>query len=450
MNPKQLNPNPKNPRKITDKKLKALKAGLDEFGDLGGIVFNRRSGQLIGGHQRVKALDLDAAKIEPILDYDPPTRTGTVMEGYVHLNGERFSYREVDWDDAREKSANIAANKGAGEWDMAQLTEWFRDLDGLKWNLDLTMFDEDERKQFFKEEKIEGLTDPDDIPEKVSTRCQPGDLWLLGNHRLLCGDSTNILDTEKLMNNERAVLCFTSPPYSDQREYNGSKELSTEYLATFIRSSFSFVDIFAVNLGISRKNNEINQYWNDYIKEARDCGLKLLSWNIWDKGEAGSIGNQTAMFAISHEWIFIFGNAKKELNRTVRNISAGHLANYNGNRQKDGSIKKQKNKIVGEFSQLKTILHCIAQKARDEIDHPARFPVELPETYILACSDPNQIIYEPFCGSGTTLIACEKTKRECYGMEIDPHYCDIIIERWEKFTGQKALLAQSREENANG
>jgi DNA modification methylase len=169
--------------------------------------------------------------------------------------------------------------------------------------------------------------------------------------------------------------------------------------------------------------------------------LKLLSWNVWDKGEAGSIGNQTAMFAITHEWIFVFGKQKKELNRTVPNKSAGSLANHTGNRQADGTIKKsEKEKIIGEYSQLKTVYPVTAQKARDDIDHPARFPVEFPLGYIEACTDPGDWVYEPFCGSGTTIIAAEKTGRKCLGMELDPGYCDIIIARWENITGAKAVL----------
>jgi DNA modification methylase len=327
------------------------------------------------------------------------------------------------------------------EWDMDFLKDELKSLDLLGFDLDLTGFGKDELNTILADPIPEGKTDPDAIPEQVETRCKPGDLWILGDHRLLCGDSTNLTDVEKLFCGEKAELCFTSPPYADQREYNGGKELSTEYIATFIRAAFGFCDYFAVNLGISRKNNEVNPYWDDYIKEAKNCGLKFLSWNVWDKGECGSIGNQTAMFGISHEWILFFGQDRKNLNLTVANKSAGERANHTGNRQSDGSIKQSKERIVAEFSQLKTIYSVTAQKARDDIDHPARFPVDFPLGYIEACTDPGQGVYEPFTGSGSTLIACEKTGRKCYGMEIDPHYCDIIIERWEKFTGKQAQLS---------
>ena len=146
------------------------------------------------------------------------------------------------------------------------------------------------------------------------------------------------------------------------------------------------------------------------------------------------------MFGISHEWIFVFGTEPKALNRTVPNKYAGDLADHNTTRQADGSVKRGKNRTVGDFSQLKTVYQASAQKARDEIDHPARFPVEFPEGYVEAYTATGQSVYEPFSGSGSTLIACEKTGRRCFGMEIDPKYCDVILERWEKFTGKKAQL----------
>jgi hypothetical protein len=145
---KDLQQNPHNPRTITDKKLKMLAKALEEYGDLSGIVFNRKTKQLVGGHQRSKVLDQDA---EVVIEqkFKKPTRTGTVALGYILINGERFSYREVSWDETKEKAANIAANKGAGDWDKAKLTEWMKDLGESFLDLDLTMFDDVERVKFF-------------------------------------------------------------------------------------------------------------------------------------------------------------------------------------------------------------------------------------------------------------------------------------------------------------
>lgn len=144
----QLSANPKNPRRVTDTKLEMLKKALAEFGDLSGIIFNQKTGQLVGGHQRVKVLPPDA-KITLRKTFDKPTKSGTTAEGFVEIDGEEFAYREVSWSETKEKAANIAANKGAGDWDFPQLTEWMTELDAEGFDKELTMFDEDELERLF-------------------------------------------------------------------------------------------------------------------------------------------------------------------------------------------------------------------------------------------------------------------------------------------------------------
>lgn len=138
---KSLKPAAYNPRKITMQQLKMLKNALEEFGDLGGIVYNRRTDRLIGGHQRCKVLPKDAP-IEITKTYDQPTRTGTVSEGYIVIDGERFSYREVDWDETKEKAANIAANAHSGDWEIEKLEEVLKDIanSDIKIDIELTGF----------------------------------------------------------------------------------------------------------------------------------------------------------------------------------------------------------------------------------------------------------------------------------------------------------------------
>ena len=290
--------------------------------------------------------------------------------------------------------------------------------------------------------KVEGKTDDDAVPEFVEQNPRGvvrGQVYRLGNHRLMCGDSTDMNDVDKLLEGKRADFCFTSPPYSDQREYNGGKDLSTQKLARFLQAP---CDLFAVNLGMQRKNGEVYPYWEDYIAEAKASGLKFLSWNVWDREDAGSIGNQTAMFAITHEWIFVFGSERRDLNLTVPNKRAGGTTTVT-NRQADGSIKEAPRSTIREFSQMKTVWRIPAEKARNHaFDHPAMFPVVLPEAHIKACTQPGERVFEPFGGSGTTMIACEKTGRAGFLMEIDPHYCSVILARWEAFTGLKAELSQ--------
>ncbi len=412
----KLRADPKNARRHSVKNLDAIKGSLEAFGQQKPIVVTPK-GVVIAGNGT-----LEAAK----------------ALGWEDINVIRMDLRGKEL-----RAFALADNRSAelADWDVEILGVELAQLQVDGFDIEAIGFKSSEVKAH---SRMEGLTDPDAVPDKVETRCKTGDLWVLGEHRLLCGDSTNEKDVKRLMGAEKAELCFTSPPYADQREYNGGKELSTEHLATFIRASRDNVKLFAVNLGISRKDGEVNCYWDDYIKVSRNFGLKLLSWNVWDKGECGSIGNQTAMFGIVHEWVFIFGYDSKKINRTVPNKSFGEIANHTGNRQVDGSIKKSKDLIVGQFRNMDTIHRQTPQKARDEIDHPARFPVAFPEAYIEACTDAGERVYDAFLGSGSTLIACEKTERRCFGMEIDPHYCDVILKRWEDFTGDKAKRVKKK------
>lgn len=368
-------------------------------------------------------------------------RSGIVTVGHGRIEAmKRLGMKEIpvnfqDYESEDAEYADGVADNAIGLWAELDLAGINSDLGDLGPDFDLNMLG---IKDFVLDiaEKLEPGCDEDEVPEAGPAYVVRGDVFTLGRHRLMCGDSTMIDDVERLMAGEKAELCFTSPPYADQREYNGGKELSTEHICKFISTAFGACRYFAVNLGYSRKDGEVNQYWDDYINEAKACGLRLLSWNVWDKGECGSIGNQTAMFGISHEWIFIFGPEPKDLNRTIENKNAGYFSDHNSTRQADGSVKKGKNRTVGTHSQLRTIYECSAQKARDHIDHPARFPVEFPEGYIEAMTVPGAVVYEPFCGSGTTMIAAEKTNRTCNSMELDPKYCTVILDRWAKYAGK--------------
>lgn len=169
---KDIKGNPKNPRTASDAKLAMLKKSLAEFGDLSGIVFNRRTKHLVGGHQRKDVLPKDS-KITILKKYPKPSKVGTCAEGYITVDGEKYSYREVHWDEVKEKAANIAANKGAGEWDLDQLTNWMKELEGFGFDLDLTMFDEDERLQFFADSNFKPGTEGEqgELDKKSPVTC---------------------------------------------------------------------------------------------------------------------------------------------------------------------------------------------------------------------------------------------------------------------------------------
>ncbi len=192
---KDLQPNEQNPRIVTKQKLAMLKKAVVKFGDLGGVIYNRKSQRLVGGHQRQKVFDPDSI-ITIVKKYSRPTKTGTVAEGFVEVNGERFSYREVYWAPAIEKAANIAANKGAGEWDMPQLNEWLKELSQFDVNidLDLTMFDAKELSELPTPIEVAahmrkpGSDKDDEEIERGPAKCKPGELYALGKTKLKCGE----------------------------------------------------------------------------------------------------------------------------------------------------------------------------------------------------------------------------------------------------------------------
>jgi hypothetical protein len=167
-------------------------------------------------------------------------------------------------------------------------------------------------KPYFDQEKDE-LPNSDAEPQidkaeelRIEWGVETGQLWELGDHRLLCGDSTKPENAERLLMRERSSLLFTSPPYLAARDYGGN-DLDLGEITRFIVVFKGYTDLQAINLGIIRKDNEVVLYWNAYIEKAVACGLNLLSWNIWDRQQPWSMAQNTAMFPIEHEWIFIFG-----------------------------------------------------------------------------------------------------------------------------------------------
>lgn len=192
----ELKSNAKNPRVITDAKLKQLKKTLTEFGDISGIVFNVKTKNLVGGHQRQKILD--QALITITKKYSKPTKTGTMAEGFVELKGERYSYREVYWDKNKETAAMIAANKNAGQFDMPALSDLLRGLSELEFDsaidLELTMFDTEELASLPQPIEVAAHTraqsdgkDEDD-KEPQEPKCRAGEVYRLGTSILKVGD----------------------------------------------------------------------------------------------------------------------------------------------------------------------------------------------------------------------------------------------------------------------
>lgn len=408
-----LRPYEKNPRK-NDDAVRYVQESIKQFGFKVPIVIDKNN-VIVAGHTRYKAAKKLGLKEVPCIVAD-------------------------DLTDEQIKAFRLADNKVSekAEWDFDLLGDEMEDI----FDIDMTVFGfEDEETEEEPQEVEEDDYDPK-IP--IEPNAKPGDIYMLGRHRLMCGSSTDIEDVEKLMDGNIARMLFTSPPYSDMREYEGHKDLSVEHIAMFIKTYRQYTDYQCVNLGIQRKENDIVQYWDEYINVAKENGYKLMAWNVWDKMTCGSIGQHNAFFPIRHEWIFVFGTEYFDINKTweKKEKSINQKRLFNTRRNPDGTMKKTSlGDTSGKYKKAESVLQQTPElnnKVRKL--HPATFPVALPSEYIKSMSDECDIVIEPFGGSGTTLIACEQLNRICYTMELEPKYVDVIIDRWEQFTGQKAVL----------
>ena len=402
---KDLKPYEKNPR-LNDDAVKYVAESIRNFGFKVPIVIDKDN-NIVCGHTRWKA----CKKLK--IDTVPCVVADDLTEEQIR------AYRLAD---------NRVAEKA--EWDLALLDTELAEIE----TIDMTLLGFDDKET----EPIQTQEDNAEIEVPVEPKAKLGDLYQLGNHRLYCGDSTKEEDVKCLMGGGTAKLLFTSPPYSDMREYEGGKDLSVDNLVQFIKVYKPYADVQCVNLGLQFKNKEVFPYWNAYIDLAHDCGMKLLAWNVWDKTEAGSIGMQKHMFPVRHEWIFCFGEDEVETNK-IWEKKTKKQAKTRSRRQPDGTMSiSTAGDIYHKNKQMESVISCCLQKGNIRKEHPAMFPVKLPSEYIQALTDKGDNVIEPFGGSGTTLIACEQTNRNCFCMELEPRYVDVIINRWETFTGGEA------------
>jgi DNA modification methylase len=402
----KIKSNPNNPRIIKDDKFKKLLQSIKDFPEMiekrPMVCVTDTDNRIypLGGNMRLKALQE--------LKYNEIPDTWVVMAD--------------DWTEEKRKEFVIKDNVGFGEWDWDDLANnW--DVEQLEeWGLDIPDF---------AVKELEAEEDDFEIPDEIKTDIVLGDLFEIGEHRLLCGDSTDSDQVSKLMNGQKAELLFTSPPYSDMREYNGEKNLSVDNISEFIPTWMPFVEYQVVNLGIQRKENDIVQYWDEYIDKAKSCQYKLMAWNVWHKSSVG-VGQQSAFIPIYHEWIFVFGTKFKDINRTWDRESNITNKKKRKVRQADGSMKESTIGKQESKKEMESVFSSNVELGDIRSLHPATFPVELPSEYIKAMSNENDIIAEPFTGSGTTMVASHQLKRKCYGMELDPKYCQVIIDRMLK------------------
>lgn len=280
-----------------------------------------------------------------------------------------------------------------------------------------------------------------ELAEKWATAS--GQLWKLGDHRLLIGDCTVRENVERLMGGEKIDLLFTSPPYAEQREYEVGKFDWDALMFGMSGSAFEFSKeniSFLVNLGLVHVDGKVFRYWDNWISWMEDKYMPLYGWYIWDK-LSGLMGDWHGRLAPAHEFIFHFSKNPRQAHKTTQTKYAEqgvthYKKNKVGLRGKDGTMNgfTSAGKEVNQTKIIDSVIRVQPQRGGME-GHPAPFSVEFAQTVIEVFSDVGHIVYEPFCGSGTSILACQNLARKCYSTELSDKYAGIILERFYTATG---------------
>jgi DNA modification methylase len=355
-----LIPAPYNPRQSTAKQEKHLKESLEKFGLVEPIIFNKQTGYIVGGHFRVRELKkLGINEIECVI---------------------------VDLNEADEKELNIRLNANTGSWDWDTLANDWDVVDLEAWGLDIPQFD--------TVEELEASEDDYEVPEGgIETDIVIGDLFEIGEHRLLCGDSTDSDAVARLMNGEKADMVFTDPPYGYKYESNYQEKhkelLNDDKILNFLPNAYLFTEentAFYVFCGW--------QTVKQWILEIENSGLNLKNIIVWKKNN-WSMGDLKGAYAGQYEIILFAHKGRIEL-------------------------KEGRGQDVWEFDRV------------PPKEHPTMKPIELIIKALKDVTNVKDLVLDLFLGSGSTMVAAHQLKRKCYGMELEPKYCQVIIDRMRK------------------
>lgn len=390
----KLNPAKYNPRKNLkpgDTEYEKLKRSMAEFGYVEPIIWNKRTGNIVGGHQRYKILhDMEYKEAECVI---------------------------VDLDDNREKALNVALNKISGEFDIPLLTDLLKDLSANDFDVSLTGFDENEISDLFSDaDAKEGKDDDYDVNKALeeSAFVKQGDLWQIGKHRMLCGDATNSEDLNKLMGDKKANLIVTDPPYNVNFESASGLKIkndkqTSEKFYDFLLSAFKNISEHLAEGGSAYIFHADTEGLN-FRKAFIDAGFHLSGVCIWAK-------NSFVMGRSPYQW--------------------GHEPILYG------WLKTGKHKWYAGRAES-TIWHYDKPKKNGE--HPTMKPIPLLCYPIKNSSAVNSIILDTFAGSGSTLMACQQMDRICYCMELDPKYASVIIRRYvDSYGDENVFLVRENE-----
>lgn len=369
--------NPRKNLKSGDKEYESLKNSLKEFGYVEPIIWNDQTGNIVGGHQRLKALkELGITEAECVI---------------------------VNLDEAHEKALNLALNKISGEWDNEKLSLVLEDLAKLDFDISLTGFNDEELELLLKD-TIEVTEDDFDLNAELqlTVKTKIGDIWTLGQHRLICGDAIYEETYSRLMNEERANLVLTDPPYGVDVEEKAGKikndNLPDEDFYKFLLSAFKCMHSYLADDGsiyVWHADTKGLIFRRAYF----EAGFYLSQICIWKKNMF-TLGRNPYQY--QHEPV-IFGWKQK-------------------GKHKWYSDRKQT--TIWEFD-----------KPQKSQEHPTMKPIQLMAYSIKNSTKHGDIVLDPFGGSGSTLLACEQTGRNCFTSELDEKFCDVIVNRFIEYTG---------------
>lgn len=387
---KDLVPYARNSRTHSDTQIAQIAASIKEWGWTTPVLVDPNGG-IIAGHGRVMA----AAKL------------GIESVPTVVARG---------WSDAKKRAYVIADNKLAlnAGWDNDMLALELAELQGLDFDLDLTGFSPDEIATLLVD-KTEGLTDPDDVPELPE---QPvtvlGDVWVLGNHRIICGDSTSADVVAKLLGSVKPHLMVTDdPPYGV--EYDAS---------------------WRVRAGVNMDTAASGKVLNDNNADWREA------WALFP-GDVAYVWHADRFSPCVAESLVVNGFAMRNLIVWAKSQLVMGRGDYHSQHEPCWYAVKTKGKGHYCGDRKQTTLWQIDKPRKSETGHSTQKPVECMKRPIENNSSPGQAVYEPFSGSGTTIIAGEMTGRHIYAIELNPAYVDVAVKRWQEFTGKQAVHAET-------
>ena len=379
--------NPRKDLKPGDAEYEKLKRSIEQFGYVEPVIWNQTTGRVVGGHQRLKVLmDMGMTEVDCVV---------------------------VAMDEEKEKALNIALNKISGDWDKDKLALLIADLQGADFDVSLTGFEPAEIDALFKDTLKDGVKDDDfDVGAELAqpTMTKPGDIWTLGLHRLICGDSTKAETYDLLMGSTKANLVITDPPYNVNYEGSAGK-IKNDNMADEAFYNF-LLDAYTQMHSAMADDASIYVFHADteglnFRRAFADAGFYLSGCCIWKKQ---SLVLGRSPYQWQHEPC-LYGWKKN-----------GKHQWYTG----------RKETTIWEF-----------YKPKKNSDHPTMKPIPLLAYPIMNSSMSNSVVLDPFGGSGSTLIACEQTDRICYTVELDEKFCDVIVKRYiEQVGGADGVTVQ--------